>query len=838
MRDNDSNQRLALARRVARRLQRRFDVAGSNDAILLGVMTGLLNDFKLGARMMARAPIFSAVVVVTLALVIGASATVFSVMYAVLWRPLPYPTSERIVVVDADFGGVRSAGLSVSEAIDLRAQRDLFDRFATIVGAEASITIDGEMEHVSSVSATDDALALFGTPVMLGRPLDSARDNTVDGTMRAVVISHRLWQRWLGGDPTAIGRHIEVNNIDVEVVGVLAPDFRLFLPAIAGIPDIADVWYPLRLVPDPVSRGQGPIFMARLAPGIDAEEAQAGLEVVASRLTADLPQVYASGPLRLFIEPLQRVLTRAVVRPLWVLAGAIALVLVIGCVNIANLMMARARARAPELAVRHALGAGRLRLARQFVSEAALLGATGAAGGFGLAHLGVALLGWLEASHLPRQATVAVTGDVALFVAALALIVTIAFGLLPAFGAQTLDPLRVGRGAPDRPGFRRLQRVMVVAEVALSIVPLFAAGLMLRTFVNLANAPFGFDPDNAISAKIAYSFTDFPNTVDRVTLARNALERVRALPGVEAAGIGGPVPYDGWQQTRAYGPSGTTELVSHATFQVALPGYLNALGTRLLQGRDITDEDLDLERSVVIVDERIAAELWPEGALGKRLALDVGRRPDGYEVIGVSEAMRVMNVRDDAVRHVFLPYHVFPFQPALVVRGDVDAGVLAPMIKDAVETLGTRRPVFDIVPLRSYVDAAIGDARFMMLVLGGFAVAAVLLTAVGLYGTLAYLTSVRRPELGLRVALGATTMQVVRSVAVEGVSLAAIGAAIGFVGALAAARAMQALLYEVPPADGVTLLVTAVIVAATALVAAVHPAWRAGRADPVAVLHE
>jgi putative ABC transport system permease protein len=804
----------------------------------LGAMGGLLNDLKFGARMIARAPIFSVVVIATLALVIGASATVFSVMHAVLWRPLPYPSAERLVVVDADLGAARSAGLSISEAIDLRAQRDLFDRFATILGPDASVTIDGEMQHVSSVLATDDALALFGAPLMLGRPLDSARDNTADGTMRAVVVSYRLWERWLGADPAAIGRHIEVNNIDVEVAGVLGPDFRLFVPAIAGIPDTVDVWLPLRVVPDPVSRGQGPVFIARLAPGVDADKARAGLEVVARRLTTDYPSAYAEGPLRLFIEPLQDVLTRDVVRPLWVLAGAIALVLVIGCVNIANLMTARARSRESELAVRHALGAGRLRLARQFFCEAALLGTIGAAGGFGLAHAGVALLDWLQPSHLPRQATVAVTGDVALFVAALALLVTVSFGLLPALASQSLDPLRVGRGAPDRPGFRRLQRVMVVAEVALSIVPLFAAGLMLRTFVNLTNVPFGFNPDNAVSAQIAYSFADFRNSADLVTLLRSALERVRALPGVEAAGVGGPVPFDGWQQTDAYGPSGATEFVSRATFQVALPGYLNALGTRLLEGRDFSDADIDNRRPVVIVDERIAAELWPGGALGQRLKLDGGPPPAEYEVIGVSESLRVMNVRDATVRHVFLPYHVFPFRPGLVLRGDVDAGVLAPAIKEAVESLGTRRPVFDIVPLRSYVDAAIGDARFMTIVLGGFAVAAIVLTAVGLYGTLAYLTSVRRAEFGLRIALGATTAQVVRSVAREGLLLAAIGAVIGLAGALAAARGIQALLYQVPASDGGTLIVTAVVVTITALVAAVHPAWRAGRADPSAVLHE
>lgn len=796
-------------------------------------LSGLFHDLRVGSATLARAPGFSFVVIATLALVIGANATVFSVMHGVLWRPLPYPDPDRLVILDADYGGAPSAGISAAEAVDLRAEPNLFDGVATIVGNEAHVTIDGEMAHFVAASASDDALPLLGTPLALGRPLEASRDTGPNLTMRSVVVSHRLWRQQLGGDPYAIGRRIEVNNIDVEVVGVLAEDFRLLLPAKAGIPELVDVWFPRPFDDNRRDRGQASI--ARLAPGVSLDDTRARLGLLAQRFAADYPAMYDRGGLRLHAAPLHDLLTANVTRSLWVLAGAIAAVLLIGCVNIANLMLARIRARSREFAIRQALGAGRARLAQQLLGEAAVLAAIGAACGFALAFAGVRLLGWLNPS-LPRGSTVTVTTEAAMFVAGIAVLATLALGLLPmrAGCADAPAPLHAGRGASARPRLRRLQRFMVVAEVALSIVPLVAAGLMLRTFVNLSSAPLGFDTDGIISARIAFSFADFPRTADRVRLLESSLERVRALPGVTGAAAGGPVPFSGWEQTRAYGRSGEPELTSRGVFQSVLPGYIPLLGTRLLAGRDFTDDDIHGERPVVIVERRIAEQLWPDGALGKHLSLGPGMRE--LEVIGVSEPVRVTSVRDDALPHVFVPYHVWAFQPSLVVRSSMSAAALAPALKDAVESLGTRRPVFDIAPLRSYVDRSIGDARFMALVLGGFALAAVLLTAIGLYGTLAYLASFRTAEFGVRMALGATAAQVLRTVAGEGLLLTAVGTGIGLAGAIAAARALEALLYGVTPADTATMVTTGAAMAVIAVAASLQPAWRAARSDPSAAL--
>ena len=413
----------------------------------------------------------------------------------------------------------------------------LFDGLAALVSVDAHVNVDGEMERVPAVSATDDALWLLGAaPLALGRPLD-VRQDSGETYIHSVVISHDLWQRRLGGDPAVIGRHIDVNNLDVEVVGVLGANFRVFLPPSANLPESVDVWFPRGFDPDRRWRGQ--ISLAKLAPSVSLESVQNRLEVLSARFVADHAADYksmglgniapvrgvaedrasrdADRALRLVVRPLHDTLTAGVKPALWVLAGAVGFVLLIGCVNIANLMTARARARAQEMAVRRALGAAQGRLTLQLFTEAAVLSVLGTVCGFALAYGGVAVIEWLRPAHLPRQSTVMVTTDVAWFTALLAVMVSVVFGLLPARAhkASAHEALRVGRVSVQRAGIRRLQRMMVMAEVALSMVPLVAAGLMLRTFINLTNVELGFDTRSILTAKIGMRFRSFPEPADR-----------------------------------------------------------------------------------------------------------------------------------------------------------------------------------------------------------------------------------------------------------------------------------------------------------------------------------
>jgi putative ABC transport system permease protein len=373
----------------------------------------------------------------------------------------------------------------------------------------------------------------------------------------------------------------------------------------------------------------------------------------------------------------------------------------------------------------------------------------------------------------------------------------------------------------------------VIAEVALSVVPLIAAGLMLRTFVNLVHAPVGFNPSNVLTARVPVSLRMLEDVEQRWAFYQRAMERVRALPGVEAVSATRTLPFDGMQPTGRYKSGEDTDSPwLLGTQQGVMPGYLQLTATTLLEGRDFTTEDIDLQRPVVIVDEKIARQLWPDGALGRRLVIERGRDPGPLEVIGITNAIRVTRVRDEAMPHFFVPYHLSPGEVSLVVKSRANLESLGPAIKRSIESLGMGRAVSDIRPMSDYFADSIGDTRFTLLVLAGFAGASLLLAAVGLYGTLAYLISQRTREFGLRMAMGATVGHVVRMVIREGAALAGVGAVIGVASAFAITRAIRGMLYNVTPFDSLTVLAVAVTVAVVAVVSASGPAWRAARIDP------
>jgi putative ABC transport system permease protein len=602
------------------------------------------------------------------------------------------------------------------------------------------------------------------------------------------------------------------------------------------MPEVADIWFPRGFENN--RRARGPGIVGRLATGVSIEAARARLDAVARRFMRDYPSDYADGNLRLDVRPLHEVLTAGARPAMWALSATVAFVLLIACVNVGNLMLARARTRAPEMAIRQALGAGRTRLVRQLFTETSVLALLGGALGLLIAYGGVALVEWLRPAHLPRQSQVTIDGTVVLFTAALSIGVSLAFSLLPALPdrAREGEALKLGRAGVQRPGVRRLQRALLVAEVALCSVPLVAGGLMLHTFVNLINAPLGFEPDGVQTAKISFSLRLFREPRQRLELIARAIDRVAQLPGVRAVSAGGPLPFD-QQFLRSYGRAEEQEaLTSRATVQSVFPGYLGVTGVRLKAGRDFTANDLGAARRVAIVDERIARQLWADDAVGKRLAIGQGLTSNTFEVIGVTNAVRSVRVRDSSLPHLFLPYDNYGFVMSLVIDTDVSAAAIGPAVKQAVESLGTRRPVYDILPMRSYVERSVGDTRFTTIVLVAFAASALLLAGVGIYGTLAYLTSQRRQEFAVRMALGASTPQVLRSVVGEGCVLTGIGAAVGLAGGIMASALLRDLLYEVTPFDVPTLLSVTGVVALVALAATIQPAIRASRTDPAAVL--
>jgi predicted permease len=796
-------------------------------------------DLAAGTRAVTRSPGFAAVVITTLALGVGSTVMVFSAMHAVVWRPLPYPNADRLVVIDSSFGPVVDAGLAPAEVRELQRVSRTLRHVGTANGAEAFIEIGDDMERVASASVTDDVLALLGaTPPAMGRLLSSSAD-LAGGRVTGVVISDRLWRRLFHANAGIIGQHVNINNLDVEIVGVLPSGLRAWLPASAGVEPDADVWFPAALDAD--WRNHGAPAIAELASGVSLTQSQAELDGIAARWLTEHASLYADaiGPLALHVRPLRDVVAAPARHGLWVLALSVVFVLVIGCANIANLLLARTTAREREVAIRLALGGTRVRIVRQLVTEHLVLAMGGSVLGLLLARAGIGWIDWLRPGNLPRQADIAIDPWSVAVAFLLSITAVVCCSLVPALRAVRASDTATGgltstRATVSARGNRRLQRLLVVAEIALSIAPLFAAGLMLHTFVNQMQAPLGFDPSHVVTAKVGMSWRRYPDAASRWGAYREVLRAVRAVPGVDAVSGVRPLPFEPPAVWRFRRPEDLMAIA--ATQQSVLPGYLGVTRTPLVAGRDFTDDDITFARDVAIVDETFARTMWDGPAIGRHFLAG----PRTLEVVGVTRHVRLTrvldaartNVRDEAMPHVFVPYPVRPIEMAFVIRTGTGAADVGPAVKRAVEGLHLTRAVYDIRPLSAYVDASMQDTRFTMLVLAAFATMAVLLVAVGLYGTLAYLVAQRTPELGVRLALGASTRQMVALVAKEGALLALAGTVIGAFGALGISRALRTALYDVAPGDPVTLAGIVVAVVVIAVVATSRPAWQAAHVDP------
>jgi putative ABC transport system permease protein len=574
-------------------------------------------------------------------------------------------------------------------------------------------------------------------------------------------------------------------------------------------------------------------FLGRVAPGATVTQAQAELDGLAARFVASHSSSYPNG-LHVTVRPLVEVVTRDVKLALMALGVAVGFVLLIACVNIANLLLARAKMRERELAVRRALGATRFRLMRQLLAENMVVAMLGGVCGLLLAWLGIGVLDWLRPVHLPRQSEIAIDAVVMLWTAGLTLIVSIVFGLVPALAfsreahGQTLHSSRAGSLSLRS---LRLHRGLVVAEVALSIAPLIAAGLMLRTFTNLLEVPIGFDPAHVVTARIPLNLRVFSTVERRSAFYQDAIARVRELPGVQAVSVGGPLPLVPVQTTqRVWRSEDPAPMPSIAVQQSIMPGYFGVMGIQLRSGRDISDDDISHRRRVVVVDERLAALLWNGEALGKQLRVGEAQQP--LEVVGVAGHIRARTIRDSGTPVIYVPSHVYEIEQTLVIKTRGPLSTIGPAIKQAVEALGPGRPVFDIRLMDDVLEASIDTTRFTMLMLSGFAIVSLVLAGVGLYGTLAYLTSQRKQEFGVRLALGASTAGILRLVVREGSLLTGIGTMLGLGGAVAVTRALQTFLYGVTPLDGLTIVTVIILVTVVAFVAVGWPAWRTARIDP------
>jgi putative ABC transport system permease protein len=806
-------------------------------------------DVRHACRVLSRSPGFAVTTVLTIAMGVGATTAIFTVVHGVLLRPLPYADAARLanIWVDLGVGNQSLPAVSAADFLDYRARSRAFEDFAAatgggMLGATGVLTgTSGDPEHVDVSGVTANFFPLLGVAPAFGRQFTTDEERPKGPAV--VILSHALWQRRYGADPTIVGRFIELDGVRNEVVGVLPP-FSLLLPAEAFLVKDADVWKPLQIDYTRVPPRNFTAFtvFGRTRPGVTMAQAQEDMTRIARTLREEHP-VHAASNMRIRVIPLHDDIVKAAREPLGVLALAVALLLAIACANVAHLLLARGSGRVHEMAVRSALGASGWRLARQLAAENFVLAAIGGAAGLGIAHVALRVLLTLAPATLPRQASITMDMPVFLFSAIATLIAGLVFGVVPtmasARGASGLTLMRTGRGGTRVYG--NLRRLLIAGELALSLVLLVGAGLLLRSMVELQQVRPGFDVDRVTTFGVSLPLAKYGDRNARAEFVRRIEAEIAALPGVEAVGGvtqlpltgSGPLsPYAYDEQTAANWESAT------ADGRGVTPGYFRAMGTRLLAGRFFDERDTPDRPRVIIIDELLAKRAFPgRSAVGQRLQTRPTGDPDPYvEVIGVVEHMRLLDVRRPVRGQIYGAYmRGAPSQLSIVVRASGDVAALPGAIRQAMRSLDPTLPIA-VRPMSEYLTKNLAQTRFSFLLMAVFAALALLLAGIGIYGVMAYAVGQRTKEIGIRMALGEEPARIRNRVVREGMRLVAIGLVLGLAGAFMLARAQSALLFGVRPSDPLTFLVAPVILVAIAFLGCYLPARRAIRVDPLPAL--
>ena len=809
-------------------------------------MHSLIHDLRYGARMLVRHPTLTGIAVLTLGLGVGASTAIFTVLNAVVLRDLPYPAADRLAAVWVDFGedGQSLPAMSPLDFRDLQQRSTTFESLAAGTGRSVNLVGEGDPEQVQLGRVTANFFSLFGAEPVLGRGFLS-EEEAANGPSVA-VLGHNLWQRRFAGDPGAVGKTILVDGNPMEVVGVMPADFHLLIPPEALWLEDSDLWIPLQ---DPYT---GPrnrttfTVMGRLRKDVTFAEARQEMTAMAARLREE-HEVHALSDTRIRVVPLHLDLIKGVRPSLLILAVAVALVLLIACGNVGNLLLAHATGRDREMSVRIALGASRGRLLRQALTESALLAAAGGVLGLLLAHWGVALLLWLGPSHLPRLGEIHVDGASLAACAVIALSSVFLFGLMPASRASRggLELALRSSGGSSSSGGTRFLNWVVVAEVALSVVLLIGAGLLVRSYLSLREVRPGFDAADVVTFRLSLPRGRYPDYGARADFYDRLEEQLRALPGVQSVGCSSRVPLasGGGQVPYAYDERTVEKWESvTADERTVTPTYFETLGTRLLSGRPFDERDRSDTPLVVIVDEVLAKKAWPgQEAVGRQIQLPFfspeGISREWHEVVGVVEHARLHDLSRDVREQVFFPHRQgIPASMDIAVRATVEPSSLSSSIRNVVQALDKNLPIQDLRPMAADVGMALSQARFTLVLVGAFATIALALALIGLYGVVSYAVGLRIHDLGLRMALGAQARDLFGLVLGDGLKMVLVGVAVGLAASLAAGRALQGLLYEVGANDPWTFGAATLLVAAVTLLACQSPARRACRIDPVIVL--
>ena len=806
-------------------------------------MNTIRSDLKYAARSLRRTPGFAAIAVVTLALGIGANTAIFSVVHNVLLQPLALVEPERVVRVfhDAPEAGFATTpgAFSPPDFEDLQRDNAAFASLAAyyfIPGqSETSLLGGGAPQELDTAFVSADFFSLLGVPPLLGRTPGAAEN--VPGTDQVVVLSHGLWQARFGADPGIVGRNVTLDSGKFTVIGVM--------PAAFDFPSRkAAMWVPLSLIGEddiPTMRGlRWMDVVGRLAPEVTVAAADDAADGVMQRLAREYPDTNEDWT-GVTVQTLKASLVGDLRPALFVLLGAVALVLLIACANLANLLLARGSARGSEFAVRSALGADRGRLVRQLLTESLLLALAGGALGLGLAYAGLDALVALSAGTIPRPDEIGVDLRVAGFALAASVLTGVLFGLAPALAASKPDLQESlgdgGRSASAGRRGRGLRDALVIAQTALAVVLLAGAGLLLRSFWNLTHVDPGFSGENVLSLSISTPSEVISDDERRAAYRREILARIGSLPGVLAVGGSKTVPLHGGGEGYAFTVAGQPEPVApESGVLIVTPGYFRALGIPLLRGREFTDNDEASEALVLMVNEAFARRYLPaREPVGATLSLG----DEELRVVGLVGDVRTEGIAREPAPAVYAPAYLLPRSSMkLFIRTTSDPLQVAAAVRETIWDINPNQPISDITTMQKVMSETVARPRFFTLLLGGFAGLAMVLAALGVYGVIAYAVSRRTSEIGIRMALGASTGNVLRLAIAQGLAPAVAGLAIGLVAAVLLTRLLSGLLYDVAAVDPATFGGVALLLVIVALLAGWLPARRAARVNPAFALRQ
>jgi putative ABC transport system permease protein len=795
----------------------------------------IMQDIRFAVRTLRRSPGFTIVAALTLAIGIGANTAIFSVVRGILLRPLPFTDPSRLVMVASVYGGTRSTS-SPANVYDWRVQNHSFTSMSVLTGHSAVLTGSGDPEQIRGFDVNGDFFSILGVTALQGRAVFTPEDTAWKGT-KSVLVNESLWRSRFGSDPKLVGSTLTLDNERYRVVGII--------PARSAWPTKVMLWFPFTYDPAELQDSRGAVYLntlARLKPGATVASAAADMRAISSRLAQQYPNVNAN--VTAVVIPMHEWITGNLRLPLLILLGGVAFVLLIACANVANLLLVRGVAREGELAVRTALGAGRGRLVRQLVTESMVLSLFGGALGFLFAIVGTRLLVAAAPTSIPRLDSIRVDGSILAFTLAIAGITGAIFGLMPARQMLRPDISKVlregGRGVGQRAGSHRARRVLVVAEVALSVVLLAGAGLLIRSFSRMMNVDPGFRTDHSISFALSLPEVKYKTPAQQATFMTTVMERMRALPGVQSAGAGLGMPLTNFGFGFSFTVAGRAPVKPSdepdAEVRIATPEYFPTMGIRIVRGRGFTPQDDAGATRVLLITEAAAKKFFPnEDPLGKHITFGWSRDsvPLEGDIIGVVADVKQSSLAEATLPQFWAAFDQWPMSNMTVVLHTTrEVQSVVTDARRAIAELDPDLALAHVGTLENVVAESVAQPRFYMMLLTAFAVVAILLASIGIYGVIAYLVGQRAREIGIRIALGASPSNVVRMVVNEGVVMVAIGIGVGIVGAIALTQLMRALLFNTTSTDPMTYILVTLVLAAVALVASSVPALRAANVDP------